>query len=297
MHNSVRGYGSVILVMLIWGSVGIFGRYADQEAAVIVFYRVVSACLFLFLLLLLQKRLGAAWHSIRGQQGLVAISGIVLALNWIFFFQAVELTTVANAVLAYYMAPVIVTVLAPFFLKERLERSTMIAVLLALCGTVLMHPGWQFSDGDLLGIGSGLAAAVFYAFVTITGKKVQNVEPVPLVFWQTLVAAVILLPYLLWQGISAPGIQSLGVMATIGIVHTALALSLYFSGLREVKVQHVGVLGYLDPVSAIVFALLFLGEVPGWQTLAGGSLILAANMLILRQKQNAPLQEASSSRP
>lgn len=288
----VVGYGSVISAMLIWGSVGIFGRFAEQEAPVIVFYRVLTAWVFLLVMLVLQKKLRVAWRSIRHQVPIIIISGVVLALNWIFFFQAVTLTTVANAVLAYYMAPVIVTILTPFLLKEKLERQTVIAVAIALLGTILMNPIGSLQSRDFWGIASGLVAAVFYALVTITGKKVQKVDPVTLVFWQTFVAVIILFPYLLWTGMHKPGLSSLAVMGTIGIVHTALALTLYFAGLNKVKVQHVGVLGYLDPVSAILFAYMFLAEVPGWQTLIGGTLILLANLLILRPKSKPLLEEA-----
>lgn len=281
----------IILAMLVWGSVGIFVRFAEQPAPVIVFFRVLTAWGFLLVMLAGRRKLRPAWDSVRHQLPIVGAAGAVLALNWIFFFQAVTLTTVANAVLAYYMAPVIVTILAPFLLKERLERQTIVAVLIALTGTILMNPIGGLHSKDFWGIASGLAAAVFYALVTMTGKKVKQVEPISLVFWQTLTATFILFPYLLWIGMPKPTVESLTIMGTIGIVHTAFALTLYFAGLNKVKVQHVGVLGYLDPVSAILFAYLFLAEVPGWQTLIGGVLILFANLLILRPRSKSTPEE------
>jgi RarD protein len=284
----------VIVAMLIWGSVGLFGRWADQPAAVIVFYRVLSAFVVLGVYQLLRGGWRQAWREATGQRGWVIFGGLVLALNWIFFFQAVELTSVANAVLSYYLAPVIVTILTPLLLKERLERRTMIAVGLAFVGTIIMNPLGHVGGHDLLGILSGVTAAVFYALVTISGKKVTNMGAINLVLWQTGVAVVVLAPYVFWRGMTMPHLNSLLVMMAIGVLHTALALTLYFLGLRSVKVQHVGVLGYLDPLSAILFAFLFLQEVPGLQTLIGGSLILASSYLILRVKERVAVGEAEA---
>lgn len=279
------GYVGVIAAMLIWGSVGIFGRYAEQSATVIVFFRVLSAFVVLSLYLLARGQLRRAWQQTKGQRGWVLFGGVVLALNWIFFFTAVQMTSVANAVLSYYLAPVLVTLLAPLLLRERLERRTLLAVGLAFAGTIIMNPLSEVSRADLLGILAGVLAALFYALVTISGKKVSGVDATALTQWQTGVAVIVLLPYVLWQGLPTPSVQSLAVMCTIGVVHTALALTLYFQGLRRVKVQHVGVLGYLDPVSAICFAFLFLGEVPGFGTWIGGTLILVSSYLILRVKE------------
>lgn len=281
------GYVYVIVAMLIWGSVGLFGRWADQPAAVIVFYRVLSAFVVLGVYQLLRGGLRHVWREATRQRGWVIFGGLVLALNWIFFFQAVELTSVANAVLSYYLAPLIVTILTPWLLKERLERRTMFAVGLGFLGTIIMNPLGYVGGHDLLGILSGVTAALFYALVTISGKKVTGMGAINLVLWQTGVAVIVLTPYVFWRGMTLPPLNSMLAMCSIGVVHTALALTLYFLGLRSVKVQHVGVLGYLDPVSAILFAFLFLQEVPGLQTLIGGTLILVSSYLILRVKERA----------
>ncbi|MFD2169098.1 DMT family transporter [Tumebacillus lipolyticus] len=276
----------VIAAMLIWGSVGVFGRWADQPATVIVFYRVLSAFLVLGIYQLTRGAgIARAWKEASGQVRYVVFGGVVLALNWIFFFQAIKMTSMANAVLSYYVAPVLVTLLAPLLLKERRERKTWIYVGLAFLGTVIMNPMGEAGENQLYGMLCGFIAAFFYALVTISGKKVTKMAAHTLVFWQTGVATVVLLPYVLWQGMVLPSATSLLVMVTIGVVHTALALTLYFIGLERVKVQQVGVLGYLDPVSAILFAYLFFAEAPRMETWIGGTLILISSYLIIRSNR------------
>jgi len=291
----MQGYLAILLAMLIWGSVGVFARKAGQDPLITVTYRVLFGALALGLLELWRRFRGEAqaWALPAGRKrwgftGLLLFSGLALAANWLFFFKAVATTTVSNAVLSYYAAPVIVAVTAPLLLKEPLERRTVLATLISFAGVAVMlyQPGQGLSGADLTGIGFGLAAAAFYAMVTITGRWLSDLPATRLVLVQTVVASAVLLPtVLLSPDLSAamfsapPG--AIGLLAVVGVVHTALALVLYFVGLGRVKVQHVGVLAYLDPVSAILFALLFLGEQPTAQSLVGGAMVLAGSALLL----------------
>lgn len=278
--------------MLIWGSVGIFARRAGTDPLISVTFRVVFAAAAMGLLALLQRSSGTASGVRTGWRrwALLTASGLGLALNWLFFFKALATTSVSNTVLAYYTAPVLVAVSAPL-LGEKLERRTLVAMALAFAGICIMlyQPG-SLRGTDILGIGYGLAAACFYASVTITSRWLADVPPARLVLIQCAVASLILVPAVLLSagpGALAVPAGALLLLAVVGVVHTALALFLYFDGLRTVKVQHVGVLAYLDPVSAVLFAYLFLGEAPAAASLAGGALVLGGSALLLRRRTAA----------
>lgn len=280
--------------MLIWGSVGIFARWIDQEPLVTVTYRLLFGAGALGLVELWSRRSGgrpaeSAPRDARLRQvGLLVLSGLALALNWLFFFKALAATSVSNAVLSYYMAPVIVALTAPLLLREKLEGRTLLATALSFGGLVLMlaQDGLSLTGSDATGILYGLIAACFYASVTILGRWLSAMPAARLVLVQCVVAASVLLPFTLYSSggaaLGVPG-PALSLLAVVGVVHTAFALFLYFHGMRTVKVQHVGVLAYLDPVSAVLFAYLFLGELPTGGALAGGLLILAGSALLLRR--------------
>ena len=70
-------------------------------------------------------------------------------------------------------------------------------------------------------------------------------------------------------------------MLISGLVYTALCFSLFSDGLRYVRVEHAGILGYLEPVTAPLWAFLLIGEAPPWTTYAGGALIVAAGILVI----------------
>ncbi|TCS93148.1 DMT family transporter [Hazenella coriacea] len=269
----------VIVALLIWGSVGLFVRWVNLPSEVIVFYRVIISFLVLGMFLLSK---GVKWEKVSWKWLLV--SGLALSLNWVLFFKAIQTTTIANAVLSYNLAPVFVTLLSPWVLRERIEKKTWLAMGIAMVGVIsLVGVSKEPMDSiDLQGISLGLTAAFFYAWVTLSGKKMEHHSSMQLVFWQTGLATLILTPYGLQQG--WVGLPSLGILFILGTIHTALALVLYYKGLKKIKVQHIGVLAYLDPVSAVLFSMFLLGEIPSIGALLGGGLILASNYLILRKE-------------
>lgn len=296
----MKGYLAIVTSTLIWGSVGIFARLGGQPPLITVTYRVLFAVATMGLVLLLQRdrgkptTQGGSWQQLRRLGArplmLMCLSGIALATNWLLFFKAIDTTSLANAVLSNYVAPVLVALASPLLLGERLERRTLIATGLAFGGIFIMlyQPGGSLSSADATGIGLGLISAFFYAMITIIGRWLSDLDPARLVLIQTGVASLVLLPAvaLTSGGLASLLIpaQSLAMLAVIGVVHTALALAFYFKGLQTVKVQHVGVLAYLDPVSTVLFAYLFLGEAPAKASLIGGMLVLVSTSLLLKRR-------------
>jgi drug/metabolite transporter (DMT)-like permease len=86
-----------------------------------------------------------------------------------------------------------------------------------------------------------------------------------------------------WSGVGfAISLHDLLVSAVLlGLICTVVAYSLWIEGLRRVRVQHASILGYLEPVSAPLYALLLLGEAPSGWTVAGGVLIVAAGVMVV----------------
>jgi drug/metabolite transporter (DMT)-like permease len=67
----------------------------------------------------------------------------------------------------------------------------------------------------------------------------------------------------------------------LGLLTTAFSFSLFMDGMRYIRVQHASIMGYLEPVSAPIYALIFLSQVPSGWTVAGGGLIVAAGLLVV----------------
>lgn len=272
------GYLFIILAMLIWGSVGIFARFIPQPSQVIVFYRVVFAFGSLLVMSIYKQELD---FNLKGNNRLlILMMGIALALNWLFFFKAVKTTTIASATLSYYTSPIILTILSVIFLKERLTKKGIAALALGFIGiSVMLLNDITLASAKLTGVGYGLIAAICYAVFALINKLVSDLSASYLTLLQTGIAGLILFPFIIQY--QFPDVESLLLLLIMGVVHTALGLILYIKGLRISKVQEVGALSYLDPVSAILFALIIFGEIPGINTIIGGGLILIGSYVIL----------------
>lgn len=270
---------------ILWGSVGVFLRWVElpgREHFVVFIRSTISLCFLIALIYASGKReqLRPGRHPL-----LLLCSGALLTFHWVIFMKALNNLSIGDAEFITYLAPVFVAILAPLTLRERLEGATVVALLLALAGMFLIALTGQEGGTALNGPGIlyALTAALSYALLLIILKKLRQDTPtLTITLYQTGVNAALLLPFCAFRDfeVSAGGWASLIILGT---VHTALAGLVYVHAVRKVKAQHVGIIAYLEPLSAVVFGLAFLGEKPGWQDLAGGVLIIAAGAMVIHR--------------
>ena len=124
----------------------------------------------------------------------------------------------------------------------------------------------------------GLAAGAFYAALILLNQLIRGINGLLLTASELLIAAVVLFVYVLLKGGGLhlpPDALGKGALAFLCVVNTALACYLYFSSMNRLSARSVALLGYIDPVSALVFAALFLGESMSAVQVAGAVLVLA----------------------
>lgn len=269
---------------VLWGSVGVFLRWVDlpgQEHFVVFVRSAVSASFLAAAIALGGKR-----EQLRpGKHPMLLIgSGVLLTLHWVLFLKALNRLSIGDAEFITYLAPVLVAFLATLLLKEKLETVTVPALLLALAGMALISLTGREGGAGLLSMGTlfALFSAVSYAFLLFALKKLREDTPTLTVsLYQTATNAFLLLPFCAFRDfpVSGRGWLSLIILSTL---HTALAGLVYVYAVKGVRAQHVGIIAYLEPVSAMIFGFLFLGEGLGWQDLAGGLCIVTAGVMVLR---------------
>ncbi|WP_297548465.1 DMT family transporter [Thermococcus sp.] len=276
----LRGKVEIAVAMLIWGSVGIFGRFSGLSGLGVAFFRVSLGALALLLLLAVRGKLGKTLRAFRPNVLPLLALGTALALNWVFLFTAFNHTTIANAVLVYYTAPVLATLISWRFLGERLDKRNVVSLGTAFMGLLLIASSQRasLSDGDFVGVVFAFLGAIFYALIPNIGRFLRNVDGESLTFLQLSIATLVLLPFMAVEKAGNPVWWAIGVLV---LVHTVLALYLYMDGLKVVEVKDASLLSYLDPLSAILYAFLVFGEVPGLRTIVGGAMILFASAMNL----------------
>jgi RarD protein len=214
---------------------------------------------------------------------LLLLIPVCFAANSLFFYYAFNHTTIANAVLTHYTAPIFVAFMAPIFLKEEILKTTWLAIAISSAGLWLMLDNISFGSHEWNGITAGVSSGLAYAFLILIIRGIASKYPALLIiFIQNVLVAIMLVPFALGKDISTPSLFYVGVM---GVVHSTIAPLLYVQGIRTVKANEAAILGYLEPIGAILMALIFLRETPGIMELLGGMLILYSGFLIISRRR------------
>jgi drug/metabolite transporter (DMT)-like permease len=271
-----------ITAMLIFGTIGLFVKNIELSSSEIALTRGFIGGVTLILATIFFKK-KISFEAIKNNLYLLIFSGLAVGLNWIFLFQGYKYTSISNATLSYYFAPVFVTILAPFILKEKLTLSKFLCVLMALVGMFCIVGVDGINGGsDLIGIAYGLLAAGFYASVILMNKFLKEIDSIEITVIQLISATITLLPYVLYvEGLGILSVPSVSIpyILILGIVHTGIAYLLYFSSLQGLKGQTIAVLSYIDPVFAIIISAVILKEQLGFLQIIGGVLILGSSFL------------------
>jgi drug/metabolite transporter (DMT)-like permease len=267
----------ILLAIFLWSSLGVVVRLSGVEIHILIFYSVVVSIIVQGIILSRKD----CRKEIPGINKLKypIILGFFLLLNTFTYFYAFKHTTIANAVLTHYTAPVIVAFLAPLLLREVITRRLIIVIIMASIGLWIMLDGFSFKEDQTAGIMAGLFSGLAYAIIIIFVRMYAwNFNPLVLAFFSNATIAILLAPF-----IREIPLNALWSFLLMGIVHSTIAPILYYKGLQYVTANKAAVLGYLEPVSAIIFSILFLNEMIGINSLIGGMLIIFSGYLTLRK--------------
>ena len=279
--------------MVIFGTIGLFVRWIPLPSSLIAGVRGLVGMLFLLVFLAIRGQ-KLSWGNIRKNLLVLLFSGAALGSNWVLLFEAYEYTTVATATLCYYMAPVLVILISPLLLKEKLTSRKLTCAAIALVGSICISgvlqnltgdsAGGQMSNGaaDYAGILFGLGAACLYATVMLLNKRLRGVSAFDRTVIQLGASAAVMVPYvLLTENIGSltatPSV--LGLLILVGILHTGIAYAMYFSAMEQLPAQTIAIFSYLDPVVAILLSALVLREGMGLVTGIGAILILGSALI------------------
>jgi drug/metabolite transporter (DMT)-like permease len=269
--------------MIIFGTIGLVVRYIDLSSSETALLSSSIGCLFLMFVFLVMKK-SIPWKLVKANASVLFLSGVALGGNWIFLYQSYNYTTVTNATLAYYFAPVVVMILSPMILKEQLSIKKIVCIGVAIVGMILIVGNGISASGkeDLLGIFFGLVAAAFYAALMLLNKFIQNMAKLEITIIQLGTTALLLLPYVLFtEGFGILGVSrsSIPFIMLLGIVNTGIGFWLFFSGMQNLKGQSIAMLSYVDPFVAILISGVILKEQMTIIQMLGGALLLGSTFI------------------
>lgn len=275
-----RSYFKYIFGLLLFGSNGIIASFISLSSYEIVLLRTLIGSLLL-IILFFAGRGKLTFYRHKKQFLCLAISGIAMGASWMFLYEAYSRIGVSISSLLYYCGPVIVMVLSPLLFKEKLTAVKVIGFLTVLGGVFLVNSNALSGNSDTFGIICGLLSAVMYSFMVIFNKKAASITELENAALQLFISFLTVAVFVgMRQGfvMDIPKSSILPIFI-LGLLNTGIGCYLYFSSIGNLPVQSVAICGYLEPLSAVLFSVVFLKETMLPLQIVGAVMILGGAIL------------------
>jgi len=272
-HTQVLAIGALAGLSIAWGAIPLFVRN-DVPSIQLVGARVTFGAIALVAVAAAVGRLTIP----QVRRWRLVLSGVLLALHWVTFFESIKLTTVAVALAVLYLGPIAAAILAGPLFGEHVGSRIWIALAVALLGTLLVVQPWQTDVVDPVGVAMAALSAALLAGVMLAGKPVaKDLGGLTMATGELIVASVLLAPAT-YQAFTQNG-EFIVNFLILGALFTGLAGFVFWESMRHVPVAAVSVVMYLEPASAVVWAALFLGEVPNALSWMGVLLVIVGGLV------------------
>ena len=286
--------GGLLLVCLagvIWGTIGpgvrLVHEWSGLSPLTISAYRAIAAVVVLLVLALVTRRLARLWSLAHRQWRRVIIVGLLTAAFQLLFFIAVVATGVSIAtVVCLGFAPVLLLVISCAQQRRLPSVGRALPVLVALVGLLLVSlvgDAGEVAPHPVLGILTALGSGAAYALSADVARPLsQRVDALTMTTATMSVAAAVLVPgglllaYARSEALTTTDTSSWLVIGYLGGVTMVVAYVFFFTGLRSTSSGAAVVATLLEPVTAVLIAVLFLDERLTPAGLLGCLLIIAA---------------------
>ncbi|MEO6418047.1 MAG: DMT family transporter [Polyangiaceae bacterium] len=289
------GYGLVATAACMWGTWPLILQHAESYGKI---PSALESAMVMFVLTLVSGPLALRDRvrfraSARGWAGVVWL-GVADAMNIVCYFRALQLASVAVAVLTHYLAPLFVAVAAPLVLRERRDARTTGAVLISFVGLAILLEPWAATHrpGDAMGALFGAGSAFFYASNVIANKRlVGEFSGSEMMFFHGLVATPLLLAMVPAGAWSALDPRAFGYLLIGSLGPGALGGLLFVWGIRRIRASHAATLALIEPLVAVLVAAMVMSQSLSLAAMLGGALILGGAARVV----SAPKEPATSS--
>ncbi|MFA5684220.1 MAG: DMT family transporter [Lysobacteraceae bacterium] len=302
LSPAARAFWQIHLCVLLWGFTAIFGKLIRLPALALVWWRMLLVCVVLLLL-------PRVWRGLRAlpRRLLLAYCGIgaLVAGHWLTFYAAIKLSNASVAVACIALASVFVAFIEPLIVGRRFDLRELLLGVLVVPGVVLVVGG--VPDDMYAGIVVGVVSALLVAiFGPLNKRLVDRADPLTVTGLELGAGVVflsLLAPLMVVLGwadtdtlLVLPGLADATYLLLLAFLCTLLPFALSLVALRHMSAFGAQLAINLEPIYAIVLAILFFGEQrelePGFY-LGVGIILLSsfAHPLIARRPATTPNPE------
>lgn len=268
----------------------IFVRLSELGPVATGFYRLFLALPLLWLWMRLEARRGARAGPQLKQRSAewlaAAVPGVLFAGDILFWHWSITYTTVANATLFANLAPVVVTLGAWLYLRERITSMFLIGMALAMGGAALLVDasvalGSRYVFGDMLGL---ITACFFGSYVIAVARVRDRIAASTLMFHSSAVTALLLLAATLIAGesLKPQSLNGWSVLVALAWVSQAIGQGLIAYALGHLPASFSALAILIEPLTAAILGWAWLGEALTVLQAIGGAIVLAGIIVARR---------------
>jgi len=284
---------------VLFGTAAIFIRFLQNlDAFSIAFWRLVIAFLALAMILIV---LGKSFHLnlVRRNLKELFILSFFLSLHFIFFISAVKDTTILNATVLVNTTPIFSMFISSFIFKLKPSRLAILGLMISFLGvcviayteTITANANTQSEifSGNLKGDLEAVLAALVESFYLNYGRRIRNQMTIlstmfPIYMLTAVIVGVLSIPATNRILTLPTEIAIVLPLAGLGILPTAIAHTLYFSSLSNLKSFETATMALLEPVGATFLGIVLFQEIPQYLFVFGAALILLGIIFIVKEK-------------
>lgn len=260
MNKISYGYASATSGALIWGMAPLYYRLLNEFPLMeVVAQRAFWSCILFMVVFIIQNRLSELRQALNSFKNisLFIICSALIGTNWLLFIFALNYGQLMQSALGYYIFPLLTAAMGYYFLGERLDKLTKIALLFALAAVLLK--GTSLSNFPWIAISMATTFAL-YAII----RKQLPVKSDTGTLIETIMLAPIAMIYFGWQAQNGAvlffGADFMGLMLAVFCgLFTIIPLYLFHNGNKMLPLAIAGLIFYLNPTSQLIISII-LGE-------------------------------------
>lgn len=295
MHVRTRKLALIegITAGILFGTSAIFIRYLQNfDAFSVAFWRLIIACIVLAIGLFMLKK-AFSFSLVRKNLGNLFVLSLFLGLHFIFFISAVKDTTILNATVLVNTTPIFSLIFSSLFYKAKPSSFATLGIALSFAGVCIIAIAEAQMAGASLdsfsprlkGDLEATLAAVLEALFLTYGRKIRSQMDIISIMLPIYLLAAVIVSLLglavLNKTLESPTtMESLLPFIGLGILPTALARTLAFSSLSNLKSFETATMALLEPLGATALGIVLFGELPIPIFVIGTALILAGIIIV-----------------
>lgn len=272
----------IILGRFLNGIVPIFVKLTQANPFEIGIFRLVAATVLFFIFIHLKKKI---IKFTRKNIRISILTGICFGLHWLTYFSSIKISSVTIATIGLASYGIFLMILGTIFFGEKISKKEIIALAIAIIGSIIIIPDYHFGNSITIGFLIALLSSLCFAITGALQKySAKTTDSQTRVFSQYFFAIPIFLPFMgqtHWQLREIDWIY----LAGLAIFGTLIAHTLWIKAVEKLDLKTAGIVYYLTTLFAIAGGIIVLHDTISLRTIVGGGMIIIASIMatILRK--------------